>query len=559
MDDLPIGRYGTIHYMSNNGSEVPLASYPVDEPIINLGRSDHNSCHIRLFDRWCSDIHCKLIFDEGKALLVVLGDNGAIIDGSEFFPSSNEASPTTVPLTNGSEWLIYKRRFIFQYPPKDQRAKLLATPKKSRKSLRMSMINAAQLWTPSASGSGPKSQAESWRRLQSPVQPFPDGDGAAITVVEGDPVHLSHNQEEVIVVESVDSPEVPEPEVAPPASTRKTASTPSKRGPANLHKQVLLMNSHRKHTKSLDELEEREVEESILVEDNSDDDLEEDADANPFIEREVPIKAEEPEINLDEKSLTPRTFRASLGAIGSVLPFGRPSGVIHSPAPPGEGEEHEADQEMESPATEENTSVSVASRSRRGLRAESVTSDAPPAKATTSTSTHRGARTKAQAVAVALDSVEDEHSGSSASGVPEPVPVAKKGKRGQAAKVINEVAHEDDDEEADVSAAPAKPARRAARGKAAAAPSVEPAEMESEQASEDASVEVPKGKATAKKTSTRTKKTAAKKEDTSVEPEPAVPEKKPAARSTRKAVVKEEPEEDAIVETKPRRTARTKR
>jgi hypothetical protein len=66
MDDLPIGRYGTIHYMSNNGSEVPLASYPVDEPVINLGRSDHNTCHIRLFDRWCSDIHCKLIFEEGK-------------------------------------------------------------------------------------------------------------------------------------------------------------------------------------------------------------------------------------------------------------------------------------------------------------------------------------------------------------------------------------------------------------------------------------------------------------------------------------------------------------
>lgn len=52
--------------MSNNGSEVPLASYPVDEPVINLGRSDHNTCHIRLFDRWCSDIHCKLIFEEGK-------------------------------------------------------------------------------------------------------------------------------------------------------------------------------------------------------------------------------------------------------------------------------------------------------------------------------------------------------------------------------------------------------------------------------------------------------------------------------------------------------------
>jgi hypothetical protein len=69
MDELPVGRYGTIHYMSNNGSDVPLASYPVDEEVINLGRSDHNTCHIRLIDRWCSDIHCKLIFEEGKVRL----------------------------------------------------------------------------------------------------------------------------------------------------------------------------------------------------------------------------------------------------------------------------------------------------------------------------------------------------------------------------------------------------------------------------------------------------------------------------------------------------------
>ena len=167
------------------------------------------------------------------------------------------------------------------------------------------MINAAQLWTPSASGSdGPKSQAESWRRLQSPVQPFSDGEGAAITLVEGEPVHLSHNQEEVIVVESVDSPSPPEPEPAPPSSTRKAPQTPSKRGPSNLHKQVLLMNSHRKHVKSIDELEEREVEESILIEDDSDEELEEDAAANPFIgktsrtQQDVPVKVEEPEVQL---------------------------------------------------------------------------------------------------------------------------------------------------------------------------------------------------------------------------------------------------------------------
>jgi hypothetical protein len=217
-------------------------------------------------------------------------------------PSLSETSPTTVPLTNGSEWLIFKRRFIFQYPPKDQRAKLMETPhKKSRKSLRMSMINAAQLWTPSE----PKTQAESLQRLKSPVQPFPGEKRTEITLVEGDPVHFSHNQEEVVVVESVDSPATSEPDVAPPTSARKPPQTPSKRGPPNLHKQVLLMNSHRKHVKNIDELEEREVEESILVDDNSDEDLEEDAASNPFIgktssrtEKEIVVKAEEPEASL---------------------------------------------------------------------------------------------------------------------------------------------------------------------------------------------------------------------------------------------------------------------
>lgn len=66
MDDLPIGRYGTVHYMSNTGSEVPIASYPIDEEIINLGRNNQSACHIRLFDSWVSDLHCKLIFEEGK-------------------------------------------------------------------------------------------------------------------------------------------------------------------------------------------------------------------------------------------------------------------------------------------------------------------------------------------------------------------------------------------------------------------------------------------------------------------------------------------------------------
>lgn len=66
MDEMPIGRYGTIHYMSSNGSDVPLASYPIDEDEVVIGRSDHTTCHIRLIDHRVSDVHCTLRFKEGK-------------------------------------------------------------------------------------------------------------------------------------------------------------------------------------------------------------------------------------------------------------------------------------------------------------------------------------------------------------------------------------------------------------------------------------------------------------------------------------------------------------
>ncbi|KAG8787996.1 hypothetical protein FRC19_010002 [Serendipita sp. 401] len=328
MDDLPIGRYGTIHYMSNNGSEIPIASYPIDEVTINLGRSDHNTCHIRLLDLWCSDVHCKVIFEEGKAFLIVLGENGVIVDGSNFLPSEDEEVPTTIPLTNGSEWLISKRRFIFQYPPKDQRAKLLATPMpKSRKSLRMSMVTSAQLWTPTAQSGD---LADRLRSLRSPVKPFHEKKDYQVTLVEGDPLHFAQSTEEVVVVERVEAKldqEVP----------KKPSQTPRKPRQSTLHKQVLLMNSHRKQAPEVDESdEEKEVEAFILSDEDSDEDLEEDAAANPFITKSRLKSKNSADTSNDssmDKPLTAKSFRESLGALGSIRPFGRPSGVINSPHP----------------------------------------------------------------------------------------------------------------------------------------------------------------------------------------------------------------------------------
>jgi hypothetical protein len=227
-----------------------------------------------------------------------------VIDGSDFFPSGKEDSPTAVPLTNGSEWLIFKRRFIFQYPPKAERAKLLATPRpKSRKSLRMSMINAAQVWTPTA----PRTQEESLKALRAPVSPFVGADdGVKVTLVEGNPLHFAQNEEEIVVMENVDNNATQLESVAPAqASPAKAPQTPGRRGPPSLHRQVLLMNSHRKHVKHVDEQEEREVEASVMLEEDSDEELEEDVASNPFL-----IKGRKQDAQAEQEK--------SLGSISSV-------------------------------------------------------------------------------------------------------------------------------------------------------------------------------------------------------------------------------------------------
>jgi len=164
-------------------------------------------------------------------------------------PSKDELSPTTVPLTNDSEFLIYKRRFIFQYPPKELRAKLLATPRpKSRKSLRMSMIDSAQVWTPN-----PRAKPEeNLAMLRSPIKALEDQ--RPITMLEGEPVYVQDDGEDLVVVEKVDA--FPEP--SPP----KAPTSPRKPQTPSLHRAVLQRNAHRSLQK-LNEVEEREVEEFV--------------------------------------------------------------------------------------------------------------------------------------------------------------------------------------------------------------------------------------------------------------------------------------------------------
>ena len=204
--------------------------------------------------RWKSIgcIHNFLVFlahPSIQAFLRIYGQNGVTVDGTHCMPSKDELSPTTVPLTNGSEFLIYKRRFIFQYPPKEQRAKLLATPRpKSRKSLRMSMVNSAQVWTPN-----PRAQPEeNLAKLRSPVKAFEDQQ--PITMLEGEPVYIQDDGEDLVVVEKIDA--LPEPSPPKPLTSPRKPRTPT------LHRAVLQRNAQRSLQK-LNTVEEREVEEFI--------------------------------------------------------------------------------------------------------------------------------------------------------------------------------------------------------------------------------------------------------------------------------------------------------
>ena len=198
------------------------------------------------------DIHnfpISLAHPSVQAFLRIYGQNGVTVDGTHYMPSNDELSPTTVPLINGSEFLIYKRRFIFEYPPKEQRAKLLATPRpKSRKSLRMSMVNSAQVWSPN-----PRAKPEeNLSVLRSPVKALEDQ--PPIVMLEGEPVYVQDDGEDLVVVEKVDA--VPEPSPKPSTSPRKP-QTPS------LHRAVLQRNAQRSLQK-LNQAEERDVEESIV-------------------------------------------------------------------------------------------------------------------------------------------------------------------------------------------------------------------------------------------------------------------------------------------------------
>ncbi|EMD36936.1 hypothetical protein CERSUDRAFT_73959 [Gelatoporia subvermispora B] len=244
MDASEVGRYGTLSLLKRLDPSTVVATYPIDDSEVTIGRDPN--CSIRLYYPAVSAMHCKIFFDEDrKAFIQVLGTNGAIIDGCPVFPSSGP-TPTIVPLPNQSTLDIHKRSFRFAYPPKHLRPLLLATPAaspaqsptKTRRALRMSMIHSAHVFSPAPS-TDPRVNL---RVLQSPLKaPFgrapgtPDhlksrqgqaDDDGEIVLVESDCPRVVEEERDLVILDHVTVPDVPLPFPASPSSPSQSFSRP---------------------------------------------------------------------------------------------------------------------------------------------------------------------------------------------------------------------------------------------------------------------------------------------------------------------------------------------
>ncbi|CAE7230720.1 unnamed protein product [Rhizoctonia solani] len=205
-----MGKYGILHVV-NRKNNSPACSYPVDSEHTTFGRND--DCDIRLLYGWVSGLHCKLFFQNAKAFLTVYGLNGVIVDGCHIGrnpDADDESSETTIPIMNNSQIEIYRKRFIFEYPSKELRIKAMAEPMtvKPRRTLRLSMIQSAQVFTPSkptADVSTPKShrrrRSETLaEQLQSPIKPFSPARPTPLSNMGHETLSIADEEREITLV-----------------------------------------------------------------------------------------------------------------------------------------------------------------------------------------------------------------------------------------------------------------------------------------------------------------------------------------------------------------------
>lgn len=231
--------------------------------------------------------------------------NGLVIDGCPVYPANGpSAQPVTVPLPNNSTIEIHKKRFQFCYPPKELRQTLVSTPtrpqdstpdrRRRRRTLRMSMIQSAQVFSPRPSHDprenlrilktplkSPFIPSDYNRRLSSPLKrgayiaeedEEEEEDEQDIVLVESNHPRVVEEDRDLVILEHVVAPEPePEPELQqvvypipqvdqPPAHMQQTPAR--RRGRPSLHRAVLIRSAHRTALqKEMEMEEEREVEE----------------------------------------------------------------------------------------------------------------------------------------------------------------------------------------------------------------------------------------------------------------------------------------------------------
>ncbi|KAH8112834.1 hypothetical protein DFH11DRAFT_1604182 [Phellopilus nigrolimitatus] len=250
VDVAEVGKYGTIRLLKRREPGAVIASYPIDDEQVTFGRD--LDCSVRLYYQSVNSLHCKIIFEERKAFLQVFGASGVIVDGCEVYPARSPLSasaPATVPLINGTIFEIHKKRFLFNYPPKELRPQLFtpASAARRRKSLRMSMIQSAHVFSPAPS-SNPR---DNLRVLQSPLKLTISKEDVAVTLVDGNHPRVLEEDQDLVIFEDVDSPPA-NAAVEPDVSTQTTPSkaqaqprTPRRRSAPSLHRAVLIRSAQR--------------------------------------------------------------------------------------------------------------------------------------------------------------------------------------------------------------------------------------------------------------------------------------------------------------------------
>ncbi|CAA7263363.1 unnamed protein product [Cyclocybe aegerita] len=297
-----VGRHGTLSLIKRNAtppeSDV-ITSFGIDDEELTFGSV--TTCGVRLYYPEVDALHCKLVFEERKAFLAVIGSEGALVDGCKVYPhTSGGNSQTIIPLTNNSEFEIHNKRFRFTYPPKEIRKALYATPARPpKRALRLSMIHSAQVFSPRPS----KDPRENLRILQSPIKnmlgigkspaksgnPSPLKQTAAATLEDSDDeeeedivlVQTNHprvveEERDLVILEDVPVslldvqtspaklhqpvPQWPQPQPQPPKTPPRRRSL----GGNALHRAVLIRSAQRAVLKAEKEREEEEEEMEVL-------------------------------------------------------------------------------------------------------------------------------------------------------------------------------------------------------------------------------------------------------------------------------------------------------